>query len=169
MRIADKKAGPTPTFFDVSAKFSSAWLQLETDGTGVCFGHWRVQLVPAASPVSLLQPPPRMKSKMDAAGDTATLKRKREPKDDAALAQKKHRRKAGLQDNGLSEDAASGNVKPNSSSLASQKVDSDLELSDVSLQPSAGPVSERLAAWKLSKPMGGRMLDIDPVFSTDER
>ena len=102
---------------------------------------------------------------MDTAGDTATLKRKRELKDEAALAQKKHRRKS----NTISEEAASGNVERKSSSSASQQADSGLELADASLQPSAGPVSERLAAWKLSKPMGGRMLDIDPVFSTDER
>ncbi|KAK4039839.1 WD40-repeat-containing domain protein [Parachaetomium inaequale] len=98
---------------------------------------------------------------MDTNGDTASLKRKREPKDDPALSQKKHRRKSKLQGNATGEDA--------SNDAALQQTDDDLELLDASSQSLSGPVRERVASWKLSKPMGGRMLDIDPVFSPDER
>jgi NET1-associated nuclear protein 1 (U3 small nucleolar RNA-associated protein 17) len=102
-----------------------------------------------------------MTSNMDVNGDTASLKRKREPKDDPKLSQKKHRRKSKLQENATGEDAT------NDATL--QKTDGDLELLDASSQALAEPGRERLASWKLSKPMGGRMLDIDPVFSPDER
>jgi NET1-associated nuclear protein 1 (U3 small nucleolar RNA-associated protein 17) len=102
-----------------------------------------------------------MTSKMDVNGDTASLKRKREPKDDPKLSQKKHRRKSKLQENATGEEATSDG--------ALQNTNGDLELSNTTSQALAGPERERLASWKLSKPMGGRMLDIDPVFSPDER
>lgn len=115
--------------------------------------------------LALLRQPPNMVSKMDTAGDTASLKRKREPKDDLPLSQKKHRRrsKSKLQDDALPEEAANSN-EDQSSDLAVQQINGDVELVDASSQP---PV--RAAPWKLSKPMGGRMLDIDPVYSLDER
>jgi NET1-associated nuclear protein 1 (U3 small nucleolar RNA-associated protein 17) len=94
---------------------------------------------------------------MDTNGDTASLKRKREPKDDPALSQKKHRRKS-KQGNATGEGA--------SDDAALQQTDGDLELLDASSQ---SLVRERGASWKLSKPMGGRMLDIDSVFSPDEQ
>jgi NET1-associated nuclear protein 1 (U3 small nucleolar RNA-associated protein 17) len=96
---------------------------------------------------------------MEMNGDTASLKRKREPKDDPLLAQKKHRRK--------SRSKLEGNA--NSENAASSQTGGDLELPDASSQPHAGPVRGRLATWKVSKPMGGRMRDIDPIFSPDEK
>ncbi|KAL2180241.1 WD40-repeat-containing domain protein [Thermothelomyces heterothallicus CBS 202.75] len=99
---------------------------------------------------------------MDVNGDTASLKRKREPKDDPALSQKKHRRKSKLQEvNVNGEDATNG--------APQQRPDGDVELSDASSQSVAGPVQSKSQPWRLSKPMGGRMLDIDPIFSPDER
>ncbi|KAL2260153.1 hypothetical protein VTK26DRAFT_5940 [Humicola hyalothermophila] len=103
---------------------------------------------------------------MDTAGDTASLKRKREPKDDSPLTQKKHRRKSKsrLQDDALPEGTANGDVEDHPGNSALQRSNGDVELVDAPLQQ---PV--KTALWKLSKPMGGRMLDIDPVFSSDER
>ncbi|KAL2166413.1 hypothetical protein VTG60DRAFT_2795 [Thermothelomyces hinnuleus] len=99
---------------------------------------------------------------MDVNGDTASLKRKREPKDDPALSQKKHRRKSKLQEvNVNGEDTANG--------APQQRPDGDVELPDASSQSLAGPVQSKSQSWRLSKPMGGRMLDIDPIFSPDER
>ncbi|KAL2165307.1 hypothetical protein VTH06DRAFT_604 [Thermothelomyces fergusii] len=99
---------------------------------------------------------------MDVNGDTASLKRKREPKDDPALSQKKHRRKSKLQDvNANGEDTPKGALQ--------QRPDGDVELADASSQFLAGPVQNKSQLWRLSKPMGGRMLDIDPIFSPDER
>lgn len=83
-------------------------------------------------------------------GDTASLKRKREPKDDPTLSQKKHRRRSNQQQ---------GTV---------QQPDGDLEIPDAT-SAYTGVIQQRIAPWKLSKPMGGRMLDIDPIFSPDER
>lgn len=112
-----------------------------------------------------------MISKMDANGDTASLKRKREPKDDSPLLQKKHRRKSKskLQDNTISEEASSGTGEHWPEHAVSQQVNGDLELLGASLELPSGPVRQSAASWKLSKPMGGRMLDIDPIFSLDER
>ncbi|PHH72170.1 hypothetical protein CDD80_4728 [Ophiocordyceps camponoti-rufipedis] len=39
----------------------------------------------------------------------------------------------------------------------------------VKSQEDAGTVSGGEAVWKISKPMGGRMLDIDPILSADEQ
>lgn len=110
-----------------------------------------------------------MAPNMDANGDTAALKkRKREPKDDPALSQKKHRRqsRSKLQANADADEDASASDGQNPSKAALQQTDADLELPDASTQLS---VRAKSASWKVSKPMGGRMLDIDPVFSPDER
>ncbi|KAJ4297040.1 NET1-associated nuclear protein 1 [Collariella sp. IMI 366227] len=101
---------------------------------------------------------------MDPTGDTASLKRKREQKDEALQAQKKHRRKSKPQENGVSQEPI-GTPR----NAAPRQTDGDTELLDASSQPTTILSRERLAAWKVSKPMGGRMLDIDPVFSMDER
>ncbi|EAQ93465.1 hypothetical protein CHGG_01700 [Chaetomium globosum CBS 148.51] len=98
---------------------------------------------------------------MDVNGDTASLKRKREPKDDPKLSQKKHRRKSKLQENATGEGTTDN--------AALQNTNGDLELLDTTSRALTRPEKEKLASWKLSKPMGGRMLDIDPVFSPDER
>lgn len=101
---------------------------------------------------------------MDPTGDTASLKRKREQKDEALQAQKKHRRKSKLQENGISQESTGTPRK-----AAPRQTDGEMELPGASSQPTTALSRERLAAWKVSKPMGGRMLDIDPVFSADER
>lgn len=110
-----------------------------------------------------------MISKMDTNGDTASLKRKREPKDDSPLSQKKHRRRSRSkpQDNAISETAGDA-VEHAPSASALNNAGKDLELLDASLQ-AAGSGQEGVASWKISNPLGGRMLDIDPVFSLDER
>ncbi|KAK4242646.1 WD40-repeat-containing domain protein [Achaetomium macrosporum] len=108
---------------------------------------------------------------METNGDTASLKRKREPKDDPLLSQKKHRRKSKskLEGNTIAEDTANANGEHTPSSVAVPPVDGDLELLDASSQPPTGRVCGKLSSWKVSKPMGGRMQDIDPIFSPDER
>lgn len=111
-----------------------------------------------------------MISKMDPNGDTASLKRKREPPDDAPLSQKKHRRRAKSQlQNAISEEVNSGTGDRMAHHTASEHVNGDLELMDASLETAAGAIHQAKPSWKLSKPMGGRMLDIDPIFSLDER
>lgn len=109
------------------------------------------------------QPPPSMAPNMNSDGDTASLKRKREPKDETALSQKKHRRRSTSK---LHDDAADTNDDILSKTVVLQQRDGDVELADAS---SKLPADRRSASWKVSKPMGGRMLDIDPVFSPDER
>ncbi|KAK4105726.1 WD40 repeat-like protein [Parathielavia hyrcaniae] len=106
---------------------------------------------------------------MDVNGDTASLKRKREPKDDTPSSLKKHRRRSKLpEDSGAGESAsAQDDQQPSNSAL--QQINGGLEPPDASSQPPDGAARERLASWKVSKPMGGRMLDIDPIFSSDER
>lgn len=99
---------------------------------------------------------------MDVNGDTASLKRKREPKDDPALSQKKHRRKSKNQEN----NATGGEIE---NGAALRRVDGDTGLQDASSQALAEPVQGKPQSWRLSKPMGGRILDIDPIFSPDER
>ncbi|KAL2140737.1 hypothetical protein VTI28DRAFT_3290 [Corynascus sepedonium] len=99
---------------------------------------------------------------MDVNGDTASLKRKREPKDDPALSQKKHRRKSKNQEN----NATGGEIE---NGAALRRMDGDTELQDASSQALAEPVHGKPPSWRLSKPMGGRILDIDPIFSPDER
>ncbi|KAK3985390.1 hypothetical protein QBC44DRAFT_250616 [Cladorrhinum sp. PSN332] len=113
-----------------------------------------------------------MISKTDTNGDTAALKkRKREPKDDSQLPQqqqKKHRRKSKNQVNG--EEDQVENPEANGDTTALQHVNGVVSLTDAVSQELEGPLPEvAAAAWKVQSPMGGRMLDIDPVFSLDER
>ncbi|KAK0734332.1 hypothetical protein B0T26DRAFT_670645 [Lasiosphaeria miniovina] len=116
-----------------------------------------------------------MVSRTDVNGDTAALKkRKREQKDDAVLALKRLRSKphAKQQSNGNVEVASSlGEHGADSSEAPAQNTNGeDVGLPDVSLPEAArGAETEPSASWKVSKPMGGRMLDIDPIFSLDER
>lgn len=113
-----------------------------------------------------------MISKTDTNGDTAALKkRKREPKEDSALPQqqqKKHRRKSKSKSNG-EEEADIENQEVNGDTAALQQVYGAVELPDAASQELGGPVRGVPAAWKVQNPMGGRMLDIDPIFSVDER
>nr|CDP22574.1 Putative U3 small nucleolar RNA-associated protein 17 [Podospora anserina S mat+] len=101
-----------------------------------------------------------MPSKTATNGDSASLKkRKREPKDDSAQAQqKKHRRKTEQE----KADALNGEG-------ANQTSHTD----DTSLQPINGhsglPGVSSQSQWKVQPPMGGRMLNIDPIFSPDEK
>lgn len=107
-----------------------------------------------------------MVSNTDVNGDTASLKRKRELKDERALAQKKHRRRSASK---LQEDADNTIDDSTSGSAAVQQHSGGLELTNASPELKGALVPGRFAPWKVSKPMGGRMLDIDPVFSSDER
>jgi len=127
----------------------------------------------ASSPDSSCHPrprcgshPPTMISAMDANGDTASLKRKREPKDESDLSQKKHRRRSQSK---RQDGVANANGVNNASDAALQQLGNDAEPADTSSGLPTALSLERSAAWKVSKPMGGRMLDIDPVFSSDER
>ncbi|KAK3488863.1 uncharacterized protein B0T23DRAFT_186847 [Neurospora hispaniola] len=108
-------------------------------------------------------------SKMDANGETASLKkRKREPKEETTASQKRQRSKPKTQPA-----AANGNVDDTTDSQEStlfenkdlQTANGDLELTDASNTLT----TRNTSAWKVSNPMGGRMLDIDPIFSLDER
>ncbi|KAK4193452.1 NET1-associated nuclear protein 1 [Podospora australis] len=112
-----------------------------------------------------------MISKADTNGDTAALKkRKREPKDDLSLSQqKKHRRRSKTNpENGVNGEEVNGQNggEDDAQKAISQRIEGGVESTDPSSQALA-PVSA--APWKVQSPMGGRMLDIDPIFSPDER
>lgn len=108
-------------------------------------------------------------SKMDSNGEAASLKkRKREPKEETTASQKRQRSKPKTQPA-----AANGNVDDTTDSQEStlfenkdlQTTNGDLELRDASNTLT----TRNTSAWKVSSPMGGRMLDVDPIFSLDER
>ncbi|KAK3694886.1 WD40-repeat-containing domain protein [Podospora appendiculata] len=107
-------------------------------------------------------------------GEAAALKkRKREPKDDAPLSLKKLRSKpkpkqqrANADESPVSADnpavdTADGVVEVPAASASASDPSS-------SLQPSPEAGRDAPAPWKVSNPMGGRMLDLDPIFSPDE-
>ncbi|KAK3341366.1 WD40-repeat-containing domain protein [Lasiosphaeria hispida] len=105
---------------------------------------------------------------MDANGETASLKkRKREPKDEPSPL-KRHRSKS------KSKSQANGSPSKEMKSLVQSTVsishpaDDDMELSGT-LTTRNELAQVPSAAWKVSNPMGGRMLDIDPIFSPDEQ
>ncbi|KAK3943697.1 WD40-repeat-containing domain protein [Diplogelasinospora grovesii] len=110
-----------------------------------------------------------MGHKMDANGETAALKkRKREPKDVAPLTPKRQRSKSQSKPkNGTPKDATEPKDKPTPASTAPvQPAAGDLVPTESSALLEA---RESSSTWKVSNPMGGRMLDIDPIFSPDER
>ncbi|KAK4181068.1 putative U3 small nucleolar RNA-associated protein 17 [Triangularia setosa] len=100
-----------------------------------------------------------MRSKSDTNGDTASLKkRKREPKDDSAQSQqKKHRRKTKQKADAVNGEGVDQTNHTNDTSL--QTINGHSGLSGVPSQ----------SQWKVQPPMGGRMLNIDPIFSPDEK
>jgi len=115
-----------------------------------------------------------MGSHIGANGETAALKkRKREPKDEASALLKRHRSKSKSKQpaNGVPEESSKANGTPTRRSNAVVKQeDGDAELVDASAPADTKlAVRQAQAPWKLSSPMGGRMLDIDPMFSSDER
>jgi hypothetical protein len=180
VRITDKARFPLPhsNFFDIAAKFLfprayQYLLDLGSWGLGFwCSPSILVYEAGAAisADYSARNTSPNMISKMDTNGDTASLKRKREPRDDSPLLQKKHRRrsKSNMEGNIISD--ASANGKHRQDNVAPQQVNGDPDSLGLPSQPpedSSFPQSATI--WKLSKPMGGRMLDIDPIFSLDER
>lgn len=111
-----------------------------------------------------------MPSHIDANGETASLKkRKRGPKDEASPSLKRHRPKAkhlhqanGRQDNEEVNGVATqvGQIVPAENATGAELYKSPAE-KEIARQGAA--------QWKLSSPMGGRMLDIDPMFSEDEK
>jgi NET1-associated nuclear protein 1 (U3 small nucleolar RNA-associated protein 17) len=115
---------------------------------------------------------PKMRSHMEDNGDTASLKkRKRAPKDEASPFIKRHRSKSIPKQaaNGVPEAGSKVNGTPTRRSKAIvQHTDGDVELVD-SAPAGELVVRKAQAPWKLSNPMGGRILDIDPMFSADER
>jgi NET1-associated nuclear protein 1 (U3 small nucleolar RNA-associated protein 17) len=102
-------------------------------------------------------------------GETASLKkRKREPKDEVSPLIKRHRSKTKPQQpvNGVPQGIETPSPHAHS---AAHRTDGDLKSSNTTPPANTVAIREALAAWKLSKPVGGRMLDIDPIFSHDER
>jgi len=149
------------------------WLELKT-GFLLSLGLFEIAVNLTRPNRKLPIPHSRLKmiSKTDTNGDTAALKkRKREPKEDSVLPQqqqKKHRRKSKSKLNG-EEEADIEDQGANGDTAALQQVDGDVALPDAASQALDGPGEDAPAAWKVQNPMGGRMLDIDPIFSVDER
>ena len=89
-------------------------------------------------------------------GDAAAFKkRKRDKNGEDHKSQKKPKRLSGGQ--------------AHSSDPAGPLENGQLELKDDGALANVLLGKTRAPLWKLSNPMGGRMLDIDPIFSTDER
>jgi NET1-associated nuclear protein 1 (U3 small nucleolar RNA-associated protein 17) len=115
-----------------------------------------------------------MGSHIDANGETASMKkRKREPKDETSPLLKRHRSKSKSKQptNGIPEEDSKVNGTPTRRGKeVVQHISHDVELVDSSTPAGTElAVRKAQAPWKLSNPMGGRMLDIDPIFSSDER
>ncbi|KAH8883881.1 WD40 repeat-like protein [Thozetella sp. PMI_491] len=90
-------------------------------------------------------------------GDAVALKKRKRDKNDERKGKKKQKQQ------GVVDSDEPTAQEPLSNSQVELSGDGDKEV--------AGPFQSRntAPAWKLSKPMGGRMLDIDPVFSLDEQ
>jgi len=100
-------------------------------------------------------------SRLDPNGETASLKkRKRQEQRDDATAQLRKKSK--------SKQAATGSNDSNTQSDLTpvRNTNRDVELAGSSALQTTRDAEP---AWKVSKPMGGRILDIDPIFSVDER
>lgn len=116
------------------------------------------------------------------ADDEAAKKRKRDKAEDREerQARKKHKSKSkshpkpnAIQDGNVQPQKSAGNKAESLEPAAVQSpvlaqsngTSNGLEMTKRRLSPAGEQPS---ASWKVSKPIGGRMLDIDPVFSTDE-
>jgi len=109
-----------------------------------------------------------MGSKNAVNGEAAALKkRKRGPKDDAPATPKRPRAKSNAKARASVGADDLQNADDDKNTALVPTADGDLELPDAS---NALAIREAAAAaWKVSNPMGGRILDIDPIFSSDER
>lgn len=109
----------------------------------------------------------------------AMKKRKRDKAEDRddRNARKKHKSKSKLQYNAIGDDTGKSRVQD--STAREDEPDAEqpmvLAVSDTSpsglgtvVQKQEAQVEGPSASWKISKPIGGRMLDIDPIFSADE-
>lgn len=104
---------------------------------------------------------------------SATLKkRKRDKHDEERKARKRHRSKSQGQADGHTgastiDDDANNDDNDDPSDQLQMEAENHSDLNFPELERYApgdfGP------AWKVSNPMGGRMLDIDPIFSRDEQ
>lgn len=95
------------------------------------------------------------------AKDNKTKKRKREA-NDADVKPKRHRQQG-------RHEQASGHA--DDAPMANKLIEAD-SLLDVAVnvcQDVVGGPGSRDAGWRISKPMGGRMLDIDPILTSDDR
>lgn len=104
-------------------------------------------------------------------GETVALKkRKRDKIDDERRSSKKHRSKSrGQVEASASTDAApekNGGICEGSEKAMIEK---EAKMDALSYAEKSKKPDQQAALWTLSKPMGGRMLNIDPIFSVDER
>ncbi|KAG6009749.1 hypothetical protein E4U21_001498 [Claviceps maximensis] len=96
--------------------------------------------------------------------DGTTKKRKRDTNDSDGKP-KRHRQQRSLQNivNGSDESVAQ-NFKHTKPEAAGTQLSTTLGPSEIIRQSDDGD-----AGWRVSKPMGGRMLDIDPILTADEK
>lgn len=105
----------------------------------------------------------------DANGETAALKkRKRTPKDEASPLNKRLRSKSKTTPR-KSDIAVSSPQADSTPSRSDDKTALILKESSMLEKAAVAATQPPRTTWKVSRPMGGRVLDIDPIFSPDER
>ncbi len=112
-----------------------------------------------------------MGSRLDTNGETASLKkRKRETKEEASPSLKRIRSKSNSKAANGAPDTPDrkAHSQPQPDSMSAKHADVDMELSHP-VSASAEVAKTKFPGWKVSNPMGGRILDVDPIFSHDER
>lgn len=114
--------------------------------------------------------PAEMGSRTHDKGETASLKkRKREQKDEASPSIKRHRAKSKLEHDRKANEGKANEEDSRPDNALVQKVNGDIESSAESVLTKPQATGYAAVPWKLSKPMGGRILDIDPMLSPDEK
>jgi NET1-associated nuclear protein 1 (U3 small nucleolar RNA-associated protein 17) len=122
------------------------------------------------TPYDLLPTKPSMTAKREANGETAALKkRKRDKTEEERRTRKKHRSKSGAHDELLDAPENAEREGP-SEGLELVPVSNGSISTGLSSETALGSLRrDGLSSWTVSNPMGGRMLDIDPIFSVDEQ
>lgn len=92
--------------------------------------------------------------------DDKTKKRKREANDSETKAKRHRQQTRQGKANGDEGDSEADRLI---------EADSLLEVAATSQGDLIGHLENGEAGWRISKPMGGRMLDIDPILSADDR
>ena len=100
--------------------------------------------------------------KSSRAKDDETKKRKRDTNESETKSKTKRHRQQAQQDKAHGQDKASGSGKL-------IEADSLRDATNFRPQEVLRQSDDGEAGWRISKPMGGRMLDVDPILTADEQ